>query len=271
MLSPFDCYELCVQSPRHLATFLHALHAQRPTTLREDFCGSAALSRRWVRDGIAASEPRAALAVDLDPAAIDAARDLATRDAVAHSIRFRLADALDADVQPDDACDLVFVGNFSIGYLHSRDALVTYFRRSRQRLALANAGFGGGLFVCDTYGGASAFKLGGFTRRHPSRGREIIEYAWSHDAADPLTAMVENSISFRILVDDEVVHEYPRAFTYRWRLWSIAELREAMRDAGFARSAVYRDANVAPGQTPAPVADPRELGDDWIVLVAAWS
>ncbi|GMV27671.1 MAG: hypothetical protein AMXMBFR58_37020 [Phycisphaerae bacterium] len=270
MLDRFDCYELCVQSPRHLSAFLHALHPGA-VTLHEDFCGTAALSRRWIEDGERAGESRRALATDLDAATLEKARVLAQSSGSADRIEFRLADVLekgDAGRAPD-AADLIFVGNFSIGYIHDRAALVSYLAGCADRLRRGNHGFGGGWFICDTYGGASAFKLGGFERRHPSRGREFIRYHWSHDAADPLTGIVENSISFRVELDGEIIDELPRAFTYRWRLWSIAELREAMKDAGFVSTAVYKDVNLAPGQSPAPVADPAELGDDWIVMVAA--
>ena len=139
---------------------------------------------------------------------------------------------------------------------------------TRRPIARGNAGFGGGVFVCDTYGGASAFQLGSLTRKHPSRGREIIHYHWQHEEADPLTSMVTNSISFRVEVDGEIIQELPRAFVYRWRLWSIAELREAMTEAGFASTEVYTDCNIAPGQAPRPVAS-AELGPDWIALIAA--
>lgn len=268
MLDRFECYELTVQSPRHVVEFLLGVHGQHPMALREDFCGSGAVSRQWVRHGIRAGELRRAVAVDLDPEAIGRARDRAAAVSVDERIEFHVKDCVTSEVDVTDGCDVVFVGNFSIGYIQTRRELVTYLKRSRRRLELGNAGFGGGVFVCDTYGGASAFKLGGFTRRHPARGREMIEYAWSHDAADPRDAIVENSISFRILVDGEVVQEMPRAFTYRWRLWSIAELREALAEAGFAESAVYADVNVPPGGKPTPVREPAELGDDWIVMVA---
>ena len=66
----------------------------------------------------------------------------------------------------------------------------------------------------------------------------------------------------------------PRAFVYRWRLWSIAELREAMMEAGFARTAVFADVvgegvdgNVVEIK---PVTDPSECGADWVVMVAGW-
>lgn len=268
MLDPLDCYELCVQSPRHIVPFLRALHGAEPTVLREDFCGSAAVSRRWVADGLRAGEHWSAVAVDLDGGALDRARGEAGRALGAHATRVTLtcADAVwSADRLPTD---VVFVGNFSIGYIHRREELVRYLAASRERLLAGGGGFGGGVFVCDTYGGASAFRLGGFTRRHPGRGREMIEYAWRHERADPATCMVENSISFRVLVDGDVVAEYPGAFTYRWRLWGIAEIRDAMAEAGFERSGVYTDVPLAPGELPEPA---ESLPEDWIVLVAGWA
>ncbi len=53
----FDCYELCVQSPRHVSAFLYALHGGAPLVLREDFSGAAAASLRWIRDGLARATP----------------------------------------------------------------------------------------------------------------------------------------------------------------------------------------------------------------------
>ncbi len=47
MLSRFDCYELTVQSPRHVVEFLLGLHGEHPSALREDFCGSAAVDLIW--------------------------------------------------------------------------------------------------------------------------------------------------------------------------------------------------------------------------------
>jgi SAM-dependent methyltransferase len=273
-LDRFDCYELCVQSPRHVAAFLYAVHGQLPTVLREDFCGTAAVARYWCRQAAKRGDRGRAIGVDLDPDVLAKARALAAAEGGGVNDRLSLArsDATAEDSAPglrgvEAACDLVFVGNFSIGYIHERTALVEYLRRSKARLDRGQGGFGGGVFVCDTYGGAAAFKLGGITRTHPARGRETIRYHWVHERADPLTGIVENSISFRVEIDGEVVHELPRAFVYRWRLWSIHELREAMMEAGFGETAVYTDVNIAPGEMPVPVHGPEDLGEDWIVLV----
>ncbi|MBX3381598.1 MAG: class I SAM-dependent methyltransferase [Phycisphaeraceae bacterium] len=264
VLDRFDCYELCVQSPRHVAPFLRAVHGNHPIRLREDFCGTAALSRYWLEDALRLGEKGRALAVDLDPVCIERAGP-PTPGAL---------ELVVADCRSDDAgdttrrepADIVFVGNFSIGYLHSRAELMRYLRASRERLV---AGGRGGIFVCDTYGGTSAYKLGSLTRKHPSPTGEIVHYHWAHEAADPLTGMVTNSISFRVERAGEIVQELPRAFVYNWRLWPLAELREAMIEVGFGSTQVYTDCNVAPDEMPVPVGGAAELKDDWIVLIVA--
>jgi SAM-dependent methyltransferase len=279
MLDPLACYELCVQSPRHVAAFLRGLHGNEPAVLAEDFCGTAAVSRRWVADAARLGVDGRSVGIDLDQSTLQYAASRAREEGVGESITLLRGDLVDLVNGPialrAEEChraDLIFVGNFSIGYIHDRATLIAYLTACKRRLDAANHGFGSGghgAFVCDLYGGAGAFLLGGLERKHPGRGREIIRYSWRHEAADPITARVRNSISFRVEVDGEVVTEWPRAFVYEWRLWGLAELREAMVEAGFARVELYKDVNVAPGERPTPIAGPEDLGEDWIVLVAA--
>ena len=248
-MDAYRLYERCVQSPQHLADFLEALHGSEPRRLREDFSGTGALARHWC-----ATRPgSSAVVVDLDGNALEACRGVP-------GIQVRCADVLD---QSDtDAADVIFVGNFSIGYIHSRKALDDYFVASRRRCA------DGGVFVCDTYGGPGAFRLGGLQRRFDCDGGDVLHYYWAHESADPITAMVENSVSFRIERAGEIIEEFRRAFTYRWRLWSIPELRESMLDAGFSTVSVHEDVTVRGGAINA-VEGAAQLGEDWTVLVCA--
>lgn len=265
MLDRHACYELCVQSPRHVVALLRGAHAGEPIVLREDFCGTATVSVRWLAEAKSRGEVARALAIDLDADALARAKTLAGQEGVAPELICR-------DCIRDEAvvgADIIFVGNFSIGYIHQRADLITYLRVCKRRIDAGNAGFGGGIFACDLYGGANAFNLGALERKHPSRGREMIHYVWRHEAADPRTGMVRNSISFRVLLDGDVIAEMPRAFVYEWRLWSLPELTDALREAGFSDVAIYKDLNIAPGQQPQPVQDAEELGEDWIVLVVA--
>lgn len=250
----FQLYELCAQSPRSLGRFLLRAHGASPTILAEDFCSSAALSRWWVENVPGGS----ALAADIDPAVLWRARELA--GGAAARIALTRVDLLAEATKPAlEAADVAFCGNFSIGYALRRADLLRYLARTRARLRR------GGIFVCDTYGGATAFKLGTLERTFVAPDGAVVRYAWSHDAADPLSGIVENSISFRIEIGGEVVGEHPRAFTYRWRLWSIAELREAFAEAGFRSSDVHAAID-AEGDS-APVTSPSDLGDDWAVII----
>lgn len=276
-IDKFDCYELCVQSPRHVVGMLRGIHGGEARVLREDFCGTAAVALRWCVSGDNRRDDSRAVCVDLDDEPLARARERATAEVVLDRMRLVRGDALASDTcEPESSPmirrggwhpDIIWVGNFSIGYIHDRATLVAYLRASRNRLMRGNGGFGGGVFVCDLYGGAGAFRLGSLDRTHLGRGNEVIKYHWQHEDADALTAMVTNSISFRVIVDGELAAEYPRAFVYRWRLWGLAELREAMLEAGFKSAEIYKEIDLAPAEKPRQV-DPGELPEDWIVMVA---
>jgi hypothetical protein len=246
-----DLYELCVQSPKDLVPLVCAIHGNEPKILGEDFAGTSALSHLWVEKNTAA------IAVDLDA------------DALAFRGEHPQITKHCCDVREiSDECDVIFVGNFSIGYLHTRTELVEYLKHTRQRLEASN-----GVFICDTYGGETAYTLGGVHRAHPMPGGKLCRYTWEQHEADPTTGMVTNLIHFRIeragVIEDEIFD----AFVYEWRLWSIPELRDAMADAGFTQSQVYAkladavdeegNAYITPVQDAA-----EELEDSFIVLIA---
>ena len=113
--------------------------------LGEDFAGTAALSHLWADK----SDAHRAIAVDLDTEAL-AFRGNHPR------IEKHAADVRNVSI----TADVLFVGNFSIGYWHTRRELVDYLIHARSRLNE------GGVFVCDTYGGETAYTLGDVHRDH---------------------------------------------------------------------------------------------------------
>ncbi len=266
MPDALDCYELCVQSPAHAVALLLAAHGGVPSVLREDFSGTAAVSREWLAQAARRGDANArALAVDHDGATLERAAARAREAGLAERFEVRCSDCIAAT--DADPADVIFVGNFSIGFIHQRRRLVEYLGASRERLVRSSRA--PGVFVCDTYGGASAYRRGLDRRRFPGRGHEVVYYTWIQESADPITAMVTNSISFDIERDAEIVERLPRVFVYHWRLWSIAELREAMFEAGFRAVEVHAYVSVAPGTTLEPVRDGAALGDNWIVALVA--
>lgn len=257
----YDLYELCVQSVEVLVPYLVSLHANQPRTLAEDFCGTAALSRHWCR-----SIPSArAIAIDADPEPLARARPDApdTLTLIEHDL---LAGALPAGLDP---ADLVFVGNFSIGEIHDRSALVAYLRRSHARLAPD------GLFVCDLYTGVGALRTGQVHRDHRAPDGSRVRYTWQQRSVDLVSGLVTNALHMRVDRSGVITDELHDAFVYRWRLWSIPELRDALAEAGFARVEVYPKLDATPGSPPTPIADAQPDGavtDDELaaVHIAAW-
>ncbi len=232
-LDAHTLYELTVQQPRMLIPLLRAIHGDTPRVLGEDFAGTAALSRAWVAE----IESGTAIAIDHD------ARVLA-RAANVPSIT-RIQGDLRTAIPPAGAApDIVFAGNFSIGELHTRSELIAYMRRVRGRLAR------GGVFVCDTYGGESAFRIGAVERTHLAPGGATIRYTWEQREADPTTARVVNALHFRVLRGGEVVQEFTDAFVYRWRLWSVPEIRDALSEVGFGATEVHADLDEATNTSP---------------------
>ena len=219
-LTRHELYEICVQSPEDLVPLLRAIHGGEPRTLGEDFAGSGALSRLWV----GSVECGSAIAVDHDAETLALAK--------ADGVRTIVGDVRSATTAAD-AADIIFVGNFSIGELHERGELVAYLRHCRERLTP------GGVFVCDIYGGDSAFLAGHVHRPHPGPEGTTIRYTWEQRKADPMTGMVTNALHFRVEQAGTIYQEEHDAFVYHWRLWSVPELRDAMTEAGFGTTETY--------------------------------
>ncbi len=252
-MTKYDCYELCVQSPPALVPFLVALHGNDPKIFAEDFCGSCAASLAWL-ERVPGGR---AIGTDLDPEPLARARE---RNTFADRLALRERGVLDAD----EAADVVFVGNFSIGEIHDRPTLVRYLSRARERLNPH------GIFVCDIYGGDSAFTICTVNRGHRAPGGLRVLYTWEQRDADPLTGMVTDVCHFRVERSGQIIEEYTDAFVYRWRLWSVPELRDAMAEAGFRTTEVHSKVvdPIEDAEPKArPITDPSELEESFIVFV----
>lgn len=230
-LDRHDLYERTVQSPGRVVEFLRAIHGRDPRALGEDFSGTAAVSRAWVRLVPGGS----AVAVDLDLSLLERA----SGPEGIRGLEVVRGDVREAGGAARSPCDAIFVGNFSIGEIRERGDLVRYLERSRRRL---NAG---GIFVCDTYGGPSSLRVGAVERSHWIEGGDRIRYVWEQREVDRETGRVVNAMHFRIEREGEIVEALEDAFVYRWRLWSVPELRDALQEAGFGctevRTGLYGD------------------------------
>jgi SAM-dependent methyltransferase len=194
------------------------------TRFREDFCGTAALACRWVERG----RDHRAWAVDVDRSVLDWARrhrlprlgDRAARVTIVHR---------DVRAVTRPQVDLVAALNFSYWVFHERAELVRYFEGVRQSLAPD------GLFVANAFGGSEAMgKLVERRRIAPSvgiDGRRVpaFNYEWEQESFNPIDHRLVCHIHFG-LADGSRIR---RAFTYDWRMWTLPEIGDALKDAGF--------------------------------------
>lgn len=252
-LDRYDLYELCVQAPDRDAAVIDAIHGHSPAVLGEDFCGTAAVSRHWVTLPHPRQLERTAIAVDNDPEPLARAE--------AEGVTIRRADVMEVD----EAADAIFVGNFSIGEFRDRPALLNYLKHVRERLTP------GGIFLCDIYGGADAHACGTLEDELQAPGGEHVRYLWEQRAANPLTAEVVDALHFEVTPPDGEPYELADAFVYHWRLWTAAELREAMFDAGFDAVEIYDRVDHALDDEGVvhvlPLAEHDEVGESFTIFI----
>lgn len=253
-INRYDFYEWCVQAPEIQARFLRARHGAAPKILCDDFSGPAAIARAWA---LLAAD-MTAHAIDLESAPLEHARLRAGEQRIpperflTHQQDVRRA-ALQADV--------IAAFNFAVCEFHQRDDLLAYLRQACARLNK------GGVLALDLYGGANAYTLGQEekTVRTP---RGNVLYTWEQAAANPLTARVHNRIHFEM--PDGTTHT--SAFEYDWRLWTPAELKDALHEAGFRSVETHATYGGALDEAGDPIAldEPEiEIDDDFVVYLIA--
>ena len=134
MAKPFNkyvYYEKSVQNPSNEVEFFNAkykeLTGNEPKTLREDFCGTAAISCAWVDQ----SPEHKAWGIDLDPEPIEYGKEthLAKLDTEAQKrMKYIEGNVLNSGSPTVDIC---FAFNFSYFIFKQRSELLTYFKAAR--------------------------------------------------------------------------------------------------------------------------------------------
>ena len=221
----FALYQRSVQSPAVDIEFFDAefqKHRGRaPLSVREDFCGTALFSAEWCK-----SDPRrTALGVDLDGPTLDWGRantlSAAPPDA-AERVTLAQADVRDTSLAP---VDLIVAMNFSYCIFKTREELRGYFAAARQNLV------DDGAFALEVYGGTEAVV-------ELSDERELrggLTYVWEQEKFNPINHHTLCHITWKFRDGSELY----RAFTYDWRLWTLPELGELLREAGFSSVKFY--------------------------------
>ena len=251
-----ELYELSVQEPAAEIAFIdrryRELHGRAPAVLREDFGGTGFLSCEWVKHRTG----NEAWGIDLCSKTMawgkarHGARLTAAQRARMHWVK---GDVRGGGSPP---ADVIAALNFSYFIFKSRAGLVEYFRA-----ALANLK-PGGLFVLDSYGGFQSFSV-----TKEERDLDGFTYVWDTERYNPINGDVLNHIHFRFPDGTEL----RKAFTYDWRLWTLAEIQEALVDAGFVRPAVYWEGTTKDGEGDGKFrrATVGEACEGWIAYITA--
>lgn len=249
-------YEHSVQNPEAEVEFIDRVYraefGRLPRRLREDFCGTAYLSRTWVEQ----RPDNTAVGVDLDGPTLDYGREhhLAALGDRADAVTLIQADV--RDVQ-EPKCDVLAATNFSWWGFHAREELLGYLRNCRASLKEA------GMLMMDIYGGPEAQVL-----QLEERECEGFTYIWDQDVFSPITHAYTCRIHYRFPDGTELKN----AFTYEWRLWTLPEIRDLLAEAGFRTVTVFWEGADEDGE-PDGIFVPSLEGDTasaWVAYVVAF-
>lgn len=197
-----------------------SLRGRKPTTLREDFCGTANTSCEWVRR----RKDNRAWGIDLDPDVLawgNTHRLAPLKPHQRERIEIIQDDVLTAKTPRVDA---VLAMNFSYWIFHTREQMKAYFSKVRSCLTSE------GVFFLDAYGGAESM-----SEMEEETDHGDFTYVWDQARYNPITGEFDCHIHFKFPDGSKMKH----AFSYHWRLWTLPELRELLKEAGFKRVLVH--------------------------------
>jgi SAM-dependent methyltransferase len=223
---PYALYQQAVQSPEVDVRLFRRFYKERfpgsePLVMREDFCAAASMACAWVKS----SFPRVAHGVDLDPEPLEWGRQhnlIELKPSHRERVHLHQGDVRTLRTPPADVVNAL---NFSYCVFKQRSELRDYFRAAYANLKRE------GIFVIDLLGGYEVIQ----SRSDPPARHGSFSYIWEQHSFDPITHDGTYFIHFKFRDGSRM----DRAFRYDWRLWTLPEVREVMREVGFATADVY--------------------------------
>mmetsp|Transcript_21860 Transcript_21860/g.37678 ORF Transcript_21860/g.37678 Transcript_21860/m.37678 type:complete len:364 (-) Transcript_21860:978-2069(-) len=217
----YICYERSVNAPQADLNFIikayRIAYHKKPITLREDFCGTAALLCQFVASDV----ERTGYGVDNDQDVLQWAKQngsLAKNPNIQDRVHLVWGDSFrDTLEQP---VDVVVAFNYALCFSHTRTRLLEYLRNAFKGLDKKC-----GMFVADLYGGTSSYV------QNKTSKREFPEftYIWEQISYDFASNIASNALSFKF-PDGSMMK---RVFTYQFRLWTLRDIEEALYEVGF--------------------------------------
>jgi len=258
-LPPFNkhyYYESSVQSPDTDVEFFEKtfkkIKGRKALTLREDFCGTHAISCEWIKLG----KDKKAFGVDLDPDPIAYGKEV--HEAKLNEEQLSRLRVLEKNVLDKDLpkADIVSASNFSYFLFKQREDLKAYFKNAKKGVNKD------GFFIIDCFGGQHCMEPNEEETEHKG-----YSYFWDQDTYNPVTNEALYYIHFKR--DGEKKRE--KCFVYDWRMWSIAELTDLLKEVGFSKVSVYWEESDEDGDGNGEF-KPSTKGDDaeaWIAYIVS--
>ena len=249
-------YEASVQNVESEVEFIRdtfrQLRGRTAMSFREDFCGTAAAACEWIRQGPA----HTAVGVDIEAEVLDWGRrnhvakmkpDQQERLTLFHE------NVLHVNAPP---VDVVGAFNFSYYLFKTRDQMRTYFEAARKGLKAD------GVFILDAFGGHEASE-----EMKEKTKYDDFTYVWEQENFYPITGEMLCHIHFKFPDGSKL----KKAFTYDWRLWTLPEIQEVLKEAGFRKVTVYWEGTDEDGEGDGEFTpdDKGEADAGWIVYIVA--
>ena len=195
------------------------VYKKSPLTLREDFGGTGALACEWTTQ----SKDHFSWAVDLDDEPMKYGKEnhyVKLDDVQKTRVQYIKANVLEPQ---KFKADVIVAFNFSYFIFKERKMLLNYFKEARKGLNKD------GIFMVDIFGGTECRDSMVEETEHDDHS-----YFWDCDKYNPLTNEVLYYIHF-----EQDGKRYDKAFTYDWRMWTVAEIKDIMLEAGFSKTITY--------------------------------
>jgi len=221
----FHYYTNSVQSAEHDAELLWTILRKTWTgtplsrpVLQEDFCGTGCLCFEWAKLG----STHQAVGIDLDPEALawgNSRHRARIKESQSKRVRLINGNVLhDHGVKPHMICAL----NFSYFFIKDRALLRKYFAACKKSLIK------GGVLALDVFGGPD-YLMPHMDRRRNDEHK--FDYWWEIKKFDALSNDIDAAIHFK--PDGQPPRK--NVFQYHWRLWSIPEITDVLKESGFSQ------------------------------------
>ncbi len=252
----YDYYFRSVQNPEgDVDFFIQAykdLKKRKPNSLREDFCGTFAISCEWVsRD-----KNHTAIGIDLSQEPLDyGLKNYFSKLQPEEQKRLQI---LNKNVLAKGlpTADIIVALNFSYYLFKKREVLKEYFQNCYKTLK------SDGVLIVDCFGGGQCQSAIEEETEHKD-----FSYFWDQINFNPIT----NGAKFYIHFKPKGKSKIEKVFSYDWRMWTIPEIREVMTEVGFKKTVVYWEGTDTRGGGDGKFSQ-TEKGDEcdaWIAYIVA--